>query len=469
MKKKFTSVPVRTGDEIEVKVSGLAYGGDGVAKYKNFTIFIPYSVPKDLLFAVVEIVKKNYARASVKKTLEDSPDFTVPGCPDFKKCGGCQWLNIKYNCQAEYKTNILKSMLAEEAGKKIKKIISPADPFYYRNRAQYKVAAGQKKIKLGFYAPKSHNVRDTGECLLVKKEINNIAMHTRDFLNIHKKKVVVYNEKTKNGYLRGVGVRVNKKGRVLVTFIVAKEKAEDYLYKYPEYLKKWPCDVAGVTINFNTKDTNRVFGKKEKVIYGSDVLNEEAGGLNFRLSSSSFFQVNTEMLEEMAAFVRKNTDENSRVLDIYGGVGALSLPLWEKAKEITIIESDEKAAESARDAVKTNNIINAEIINSQAETETGKIIKAKNIDTVILDPPRKGVHPRVLNALKQQKPKKIIYISCNPSTYARDINILSQLYEPSEIIPIDLFPHTYHIETMSCLRLKQYEGQQAGSRISRTS
>ncbi len=457
MKKKFSSAPVKTGEEIEVKVTDLAYGGDGVAKYKNFAVFIPYSIPGGVLLVVIEIVKKNYARAVIKKVIKDSPYFTPPKCRHFRKCGGCHWMNMKYEKQIEYKKKIFSQM----TGRVSADIMPSPKPFYYRNRAQYKLSRGPDKIVMGFYRAKSHEVEGVEGCLLLREKINEIARNTAEFLNIYKKEVAIYSERTGSGYLRGVAIRVNREGGALVTFITAKNSVKKFLYEYAAYIKKRTGKIAGVTVNINTKKINRVFGEKEKVIYGSGALEEEAGGIKFKLFSSSFFQVNPEMAEKMIDFVKRNTEKESRVLDIYGGTGMLSLPLADMAREITIVESDEKAAASAAAAIEENNLYNAEIIRGRAETEIGKIIKAKNIDTVILDPPRKGAHPDVLNAVKRQKPKKVIYISCNPATYARDINNLSELYEISELVPMDLFPQTYHIEIMSCLRLKQQKEKPA--------
>ena len=455
MKKKYNGLPVSPGQEVEAEVTDLAYGGDGVAKYKNFTIFIPYSIPGDRILAKVAAVKKNYARAVIKKTIKASPNFTIPKCPHFKKCGGCHWMNIKYEKQIEYKKKIFSQMAGCAFPGKAPDIIPSPEPFRYRNRAQYKLSSGPDKISMGFYRAKSHEVEDVGDCLLLREKINEIARHTSNFLNGHKKEVTIYNENTGDGYLRGVAVRVNRDDDALVTFITAKNSVKKFIYKYADYIKNKTGKIAGVTVNINTKETNRVFGEKETVVDGAGIIRENAAGVNFKIGASAFFQVNTLMLEKMAGFVKKHAGKNARVLDIYGGTGALSLPLAKTAKEVFIIEADEKNTVLAEGIITENNIENAGVRKGKAEKETGRMPGMKKIDVVILDPPRKGADPAILDAIKKHRVKKIIYVSCNPATFARDAKRLSDVYEIKEIIPMDLFPHTYHIEIMSCMKLSE--------------
>jgi len=456
-KKGYDSVPVKQGEEIEAEVVDLAYGGEGVAKYNNFTIFIPFAIPGDKLTVVVDEVKKNYARASIKKVVNDSPLFTIPICGHFRKCGGCQWINMKYAGQLKYKMKILETTLKKTGGLEKVKIGKPVlhpEPFYYRERAQYKLAAGSEKISLGFYRAKSHEVIDVETCYIVKEKINEIIRHTREFLNSHKKEVTVYDERTGKGYIRHISVKVNSDNEALVTFVIAKNDVREYLRKYARFIRNKTEGIKGVTVNINTEKTNRVFSDKDTALEGSMHITERIGGINFRIGPATFFQVNSAMLKKMTEFTGKHIKSGEKVIDLYGGAGALSVPFYKKASEITVVDISRKSTEDLDEIIRENEIDNVIAVNESAEKAAGRLIQEKNPDTLVLDPPRKGVHPAIIREILKNKVRNIIYISCNPVTFARDIKELGGKYEIKEVVPVDLFPHTYHIEVMSHLRLK---------------
>jgi 23S rRNA (uracil1939-C5)-methyltransferase len=456
-KKDYNKPIVSKGEEVEVEIQDLAYGGDSVAKFQGLTIFIPYAVPGSTVRAKIIEVKRNFASARVTNTLRESEIYTKPECPYFGICGGCDWLNIKYDSQKGYKVKFIRHMLENIAALpsiKINPIITYENPYFYRNRAQYKIARDGGKILMGFYRARSHEVIGVDKCLIVHPKINEIAGIISRMLNEKQKEVSVYSEVKQRGYLRHVAIRVNMQGDSLVTFVVADREAGSFIKEIEAELKEKIPGLKGIVLNMNQEQGNNVFGSREKTIWGSSYINEKAGGIDFKLDSASFFQVNAGMLEKMAEFVMKNTTEGARLLDLYGGVGALTMPSHARYSRIYNVESDRFASDKLRDTAKANNVENIEVINARAEDAIDRVLNEKNIDEVVVDPPRKGLHPRITAVLKRSGIRNIIYISCNPSTFARDIKELKENYYLKEVTPLDQFAQTYHVEIMAVLELK---------------
>jgi len=450
-KKNDLTPPVKLGQKVELEITDLAYGGNGVAKYENFTVFVPLGLPGQKITASITEVKKNYAMANMNKILAESPHFIKPVCPLFSVCGGCQWLHMDYAGQIKYKKKFIDYALKTHSGvdnPNLLEAIGYTEPLYYRERAQYKPGMDKGVPVLGFYRANSHDVVKVSECFILNKKINEAAAIISSVLEKEKKKVTVYDENTGSGYLRHVAIRVNSKNEALVTFVVTENIARDYITEAAEELNKNISGLKGVVLNINKNKGNRVFGDAEKTVWGENSLYEEFNGIKFVLESDTFFQINTGMLKHMAAFVEKHVSKGAKVLDLYGGTGALSLPLFNKASEITVVEINPRSIEQFNKVVQDNGITNASAVAGDAEKEASAIIKEKKPNVIILDPPRKGVHADVLKSIIENNTPEIIYISCNPMTFARDAKELKGHYELVETVPVDLFPQTYHVETM---------------------
>lgn len=455
-KKNNVTPPVRPGQKVELEITDLAYGGNGVAKYENFTIFVPLGLPGSKITASITEVKKNYAMANMNKILVESPHFVKPVCPLFPICGGCQWLHIDYAGQMKYKKKFIEYALKTHSGvdnPNLNEVIGYTEPLYYRDRAQYKPGVDKGVPVLGFYRANSHDVVKVNECFIVNKKINEIASIISAILEKEKKKVTVYDEKTNDGYLRHVAIRVNSKGESLVAFVVTESIARDYIDEAAKELSEKVEGIHGIVLNMNKNKGNRVFGDSEKLIWGDNFIKEQINGIEFMLEADTFFQINTGMLSHMLSFVESHVKQGAKVLDLYGGTGALSLPLYKKASEITVVEINPHSIELFKKVLSNNNITNAFAVAGDAETEASAIIKEKRPDVIILDPPRKGVHADVLKSVIENNIPEIIYISCNPMTFARDVKELKEHYELVETIPVDLFPQTYHVETMGYFRI----------------
>ncbi len=456
-KHQYEKPPLNVGDEVEVDIIDLAYGGDSVGRYRDFTVFIPYGVPGAKVRAKITEVKKNFASGNITRVVSQSPIYEKPPCPYFGKCGGCDWMNVKYGSQVAHKMQFIKFMLEKTGGipnALIQEPVKYENPLHYRNRAQYKLIIEGDRVKMGFYKARSHDVIGVDECLLLHPKINEIAAVITEALNEKRKEVTLYDERTNRGYLRHVAIRVNLQGESLVTFVANDRDIKPFVQYAADKVREKIEGLKGIVLNINTEPGNNVFADKEKLIYGQTYVTEHAAGMDFNLSSAAFFQVNATMLEKMAAFVKDNIKPGANVLDLYGGVGALTLPSRDKFKEIYVVEIDTSAAERLHEMTIKNNIKNVTVVNGRAEDAVDRFLSDARITDVVIDPPRKGIHPKILSALRRSRIQNIIYISCNPASFARDLNELKENYYLRETVPLDQFPQTYHVEIMSKLELK---------------
>jgi len=450
-------VPVAKGEEIETDIVDLAYGGDSIAKYGDFTIFLPYGVPGARVCAKILDVKKNFATGRITKVIKQSQIYENPQCPYFGECGGCDWMNVRYKNQVEYKKKIITDMVSRIAGINnvfIRQPIIYENPFYYRNRAQYKIKYENKKIKIGFFRARSHEVIAIDKCMILNDKINEIADVIENSLNEDHRGFSLYSEENKKGYLRYITVKVNSRDESLVTFVVTDRDRKKFMDNVSANLIKRIEKLKGIVLNLNRDEGNAVFGKKDISLYGKPFITESFSDIDFLLGSASFFQINFFIYEKMADYVNKNVSSGVNLLDLYGGVGALTVPLKDKVRQICVVDNERSNIDKLRNLCSRDGIKNVFPVCANAEDVVEKILYEKKIDEVVVDPPRKGLHPVVLFALKNSGVRNIIYVSCNPSTFARDVKELKEKYYLKEIIPLDQFAHTYHVELMAKLERK---------------
>ncbi len=446
------------GMEIDLTVNKLVYGGDGAGKYGETTVYVPYAIPGSRVRVRITEVKSHIAQSTIIKIITPSIIQHEPECKYFGICGGCDWMNMTYKDQKEQKLKILEELIEKVAGIKkfnILEMQTHKSEFNYRNRAEYVPVITPRGIDLGFYRSRSHEIIGVDKCLLLYPVINEIAAHIRKFFNSKVQGITLYNKKKNKGYLRHIAIRANREGRSLVTFVVNGKEAKKFLLETAEYIREKVPEITGIVVNFNMEETNDVFGGKEKILYGKPYIIETAAGLGFKLNAGAFFQVSADMLEKMSEFVKSKISKGESVLDLYGGVGALTLPLHRTIGKLTVVEVDDNSFVNLHTAVKYYGIRNAVIIKGRAEDVLERILTEGSVDTVVLDPPRRGMHPRVLTILKKYKVKKILYISCNPASFCRDISELKEAYLLNEIIPLDQFANTYHMEVMAELKIRK--------------
>ncbi|WP_234978079.1 23S rRNA (uracil(1939)-C(5))-methyltransferase RlmD [Halanaerobium kushneri] len=450
---------LKKGEIKNFKIEDLAHGGDGVARAENgMAVFISLSLPGDLVKAKITKIKKDYAFAELIEIIEAGEGRTEAPCPVYNECGGCQLQHINYQKELEFKQNNIKQLInriAEIDNFKLNEVLAADDDFRYRNKAQFPLALDDNdQITAGFYKRGSHDIVPNHNCLIQHPLINRILRITLEELN--KFQLSVYNEKTLKGLLRHLVIRVgtctNQALLVMVTngddFIDKNLIARTLMRKIPE--------LKGVVQNINSQNTNVIFGSKDILLAGENKITEYIGSTAYLISARSFFQVNTmqaQKLYDTAAKYLGNT-HNSRVIDAFSGTGSIALYLADKAEKIYAVESLKAAVKDARENAGLNNVKNVDFELGRVEDKLAKILEKNQIDSIIFDPPRKGLDQKTIQLLLKKELNKIIYISCNPATQARDLMNLKEKYRLVEIQPVDLFPQTYHIESVALLELK---------------
>lgn len=443
-------------EEIVLEITSMSSNGDGVGHFGGIAVFVPFSAVGDLLKVKILKVKNNYCFGKIVEVLEKSNHRIEIDCDGFKKCGGCNYRHINYETEAK-----LKSETVENAIKRIGKIdllpqeiIKAEDCFRYRNKAQ---APFSQDKQLGFYAGHSHRVVPftKGECLIQPKEFDEVY----NAVNLLCKDldIAAYNEETHSGILRHLYLRkAFATGEIMAVLVVNATK-----FKFENEFLGCLQNVLGenlktVLINFNTKQGNTVLGKENKVIFGNGYITDILYGVKIRISPHSFYQVNRTMAEKLYNKASEYANPQGKIiLDLYCGAGTIGLSMANKAQKVIGIEIVEQAVNDAKFNAKQGNITNAEFICADA-TKGAEILANQNIkpDVVIVDPPRKGCDKDLLNCIANRfNPERIVYVSCDPATLARDCNILQGLgYKLVEYTPVDLFPRTCHVETVALLQ-----------------
>lgn len=444
------NIPVQKNKIYSLQIHGLGHRGEGIGKIDGFTIFVEGAIPGDEIKTKIIKVKNNYAIGRLEKVIAPSTDRISPPCPIAEKCGGCQIQQIDYQKQLEYKTQLVKDNI-ERIGKIKDIIIHPTigmkDPWNYRNKAQFPIGE-EGGVVLGFYASKSHKIISTDQCLIQHPINDKIIKIVKEFINGFG--ISIYNEEQYEGLLRHVVTKVGfTTGEIMVVLVI---NGESLLHseKLVNRLKESIPNISSVYLNINKKRGNVILGKDNRLLYGKEYIVDYIGDIRFEISPLSFFQINpvqTKVLYEKA-LEYANLEGNEIVYDAYCGIGTISLFLAKKAKKVIGVEIVEQAIEDAKRNAKINNIENVEFYAGKAEEIIPKLYRqGDQADVIVVDPPRKGCDEKLLDTIIQMKPQHMVYVSCNPSTLARDLNYLEKGgFKAVEVQPVDMFPHTMHVE-----------------------
>lgn len=446
---------IKLGQRIELNIEKMASEGQGIARYNGMTIFVEKAITGEKVIAEVTKVKRDYAVADTIDVLDVSPYRTEPLCKIYDLCGGCQLQHMNYEGELIFKKNKVIDALHRigNIDADVKDVIGMENPYHYRNKAQYAVAM-DKEPEMGFYKGRSHEVIPIEECKIQNRQAEIIA---KDILNFIKEfNISIYDEKTKKGLVKHIMTRSSGSSGEVMAVLVVKEGKLPHSDELINRLKNMH-GFASLILNINPADTNVVLGDKNILLYGKDRLIDKIGGLQFYISPQSFFQVNPVQTETLYSKVHQLADLHGEelVIDAYCGVGTISLFLAQRAKRVIGIEVVKKAVLDAKENAKLNNIYNAEFVTGKSE-DVMTNLKNNGItpDVVVVDPPRKGCDLEVLNSMMDMAPYRIVYVSCNPATLARDLKILSGKYNIKEIQPIDMFPRTSHVEVVCHLQKK---------------
>ena len=443
--------------EYIVDIVDIGQGGVGIGKYEGFTVFVDGGLVQDKIKVKITKSKKNYAVGDIVEIIEKSPFRVERKCSEsLRQCGGCQIQELDYQKQLDVKTNEVKQVIGGIGGMEdvvIRDTLGMEDPFRYRNKAQFPIQKKDNMPVIGFYKKKSHDLISTDECIIQHEVNDKIIKIIKTYIRAYN--VSIYDEKTHKGLLRHLVTKVGFTTGEVMIVLVANGKKLPYLKELASVLKENIPGFKTLVVNVNTQKTNVILGKENIVAYGDGMIRDYIGELVFEISPLSFFQVNplqTEVLYNKA-LEYANLGENDTVFDIYCGIGTISLFLAQKAKKVYGIEIVEDAIKDAKRNAKINNMDNVEFYVGKAEEVVPKMYKeGKRANVVVVDPPRKGCDEKVLDTIVSMEPDRVVYVSCNPSTLARDLAYLNERgYKCHEIEPVDMFPHSVHVENVAWL------------------
>ena len=459
------------GQKLEIEIEKIVFGGEGLGRVEGFTVFVPMSVPGDKLEIDIISVKKSYARGLITRIIEPSKDRIEDlSKVSFEDFDGCDFGMLKYEKQLEYKDKMLEEVLTKISGTDLEnvqvgKIIGSDEKVNYRNKTAEPFFKKDGIIQTGFYSRKSHNVFLAKESLL-KSEIAKIIidkfLQKVNSFSGTKKEFKVFNEINNTGFLKQIMVRNNEKNEVMIIVIVNKNSQYNQLSKILEEMYDENECIKSVYISVKTEQNNVILGKNVH-LFGSQYLEEEMEGLKFKIYPNSFFQINKKqalkLYDTAIEFLNeeKNNKNNGKiyektVIDAFSGTGTIAMMLSKNIKKVIGIESVESSTLAAKLTSYENSIQNVEFVNGKVEKELPKILKRENIGAIVFDPPRRGIEEIALKSVIKNKIEKIVYISCNPATFARDVKILTENgYVLKKIMPVDMFPQTAHIEVVGLL------------------
>lgn len=442
------TAPVQKNQDLELVIDALTGEGQGIGRVDGYAVFVPYALIGERVNVHIIKVTADYAVAKLIDVIEASKDRVTPRCPAFYACGGCSLQHLNYWSQLECKRQAVQDALERLGGCKgvnVPMTLGMDDPWQYRNKGSFPIGKIDYTIFFGFYAPRSHRLVPICDCPISDPRIVSVANRVADWAN--QNKISAYNEETKRGILRHLVVRVTRNGGVMAVLVTTCK------FPHSESLISALDDVGSLYSNINSKDTNVIFGDEFKLLKGESELTDELDDMKLMVSPHSFLQVNalqTEVLYKKAIeFLQPTKDET--IADVYCGIGTISLLLSKLSKKVVGIENVPVAIEDAKKNAQMNAANNTEFICGNAEDVLPELIKnGAHFDAIVIDPPRKGCQEAVLKAIADSGVGRMVYVSCNPATMARDIKILSQWgFQPKLVQPVDMFPHTAHVECVT--------------------
>ena len=450
---------IQKNQEYVVDIIDNGFEGEGIAKIDNFTIFIPGTIKGEKVRVLIVKVLSSHGFGKIVEIIEKSQARQDVDCNTYKRCGGCNLRHVKYEETLKMKQNAVQSLVNKTLKNKlqVKETVGMENPLHYRNKAQYPIGINKKgEPVIGVFANRTHEVIPIDNCLIQNKKSEEIAKFIIEF--IKEKNISIYDEKTGKGLVRHIVTKVGiKTGEIMCVIVInghkipnENELVENLKTRYPE--------IKAIVKNINMKNTNVILGQENINLYGNGYIEDILGEYKFQISPLSFYQVNpvqAEKLYNLGVSMAEIT-KNDVVFDLYCGIGTISLFMSKFAKKVYGIEIVEEAVKMAKENAKNNNVSNTEFFAGDVEIVLDDLINNKGLkaDVVMFDPPRKGLDKKSIDNILNIRPKKIVYISCNPATLIRDLADFENEYDIKTIIPVDMFPFTSHVECCSVLQLK---------------
>jgi 23S rRNA (uracil1939-C5)-methyltransferase len=458
-KRDKASIPVKIGDRPELIIESLAGGGEAIARHDGYTLFVPYAVPGDRIRAKIISTKPGYGRALIEEVLEAGPTRVVPRCPVFASCGGCQWQGLDYPGQVEWKTRLVAEALQRFGGIDPAGVLQPTiaspEPWHYRNKVHWAVSKQGKQWSIGLYEVRSHQIVDAETCGIQSPLINEILAAVRVILTEFA--IAPYDEATGRGWLRSIFAKAGHKTGETMLGLVTRTADFSQRDRFIAAVRERLPNLTTFVQNVHPSAGNKLMGDETITLFGPGVIREHVGPLEFEISARSFFQVNSatiDILYDQAARAA-GVEAGPRVVDAYSGTGSIALYLAARgAKEVVGIEIVGPAVEDANASATRNGLSEkTRFVAGAVESQLPKLVKdGLEADVVVLDPPRKGCEPSVLETVAAMKVPKVVYVSCDPTTLARDLKIMAGLgYRTERVQPVDMFPQTAHVENVATL------------------
>lgn len=473
-------------DIVRLTISDIGTDGEGIGKVDGYTLFVKDAVIGDTINARVIKLKKNYGYGRLMEVIEPSKDRVEPVCPVARQCGGCQIQQMSYDAQLDFKRKLVEGNLRRIGGFSdidVLPVIGMDEPYHYRNKAQYPVGCDKNgNVVIGFYAGRTHCIIDNQDCAIGARENAKILTAIRDYIN--ENKVSVYDENTGKGAVRHILIRKGyHTGQVMVCIVVNGESLphEDRLVAkltglefYNETDEKTNSvkgletadsvkgqavpNISSVMININRENTNVILGDRCRTLWGKDYIEDSINGITFQISPLSFYQVNPVQTEKLygKALEFAGLTGNEVVWDMYCGIGTISLIMATRAKKVYGVEIVPAAIENAKNNARINGLHNAEFYVGKSEEIAPKLAEQGAVpDVIVVDPPRKGCDEALLDTIVKMQPDRVVYVSCDSATLARDLKYLAARgYEVKTVQPVDQFCHTVHVETVCLLSRK---------------
>ena len=450
------AAPVRTGDEVELQIDSLAYGGNGVGRLNGFVVFVRGALPGDRVRAKVGKVKRGFAEAAAQSVLEPSPHRVAAPCPHFGVCGGCRFQDLDYEMQAAAKAQQVRDALTR-IGRIAEPPLEPIEPaaslYHYRNKLEYSFSQQEDGVSLGFHrAGRWDEVIGIDVCLLTTDLGNAIRDAVRDWAR--EEQLEPYDQATGTGYLRHLVVREGRNtGQALVVLVTAPGERFEAGY-FADVLRRFP-EVRSVHWAINDTPAEQT-NLPTRLLWGDEAIEETILGLRFRIRPNAFFQTNTEMAERLYELARDYAGLTGaqNVYDLYCGTGTIGLALAGQARHVWGLEISEEAVACAIENAELNGIANASFFAGNVGQAIEELVEEAGApDLVVVDPPRAGLAGKALKRVGAVGAPRIVYVSCNPTTLASDVKVLSEEfdYELRRCRPVDMFPHTPHVESVSLL------------------
>ena len=449
---------IKKNDEYIVKIVDNGYQGEGIAKIDGMTIFIDNVLKGEKVKIKILKVLKNQCYAKAIEVIEKSANRNEPDCLVYGKCGGCNLRHINYKETLNLKKSIVENSLNKMGidNIEVKKCIGMEKPYNYRNKLQYPVGIYKDEPVMGVFAKRSHNIISNKYCNIQNPLTQLIAKDVFKF--IVENNIPLYNEANGTGEIRHIYLRIGIKTNEVMLVLVTNKSKITKEQELVEFITNKYKEIKTVVKNINTESTNVILGQENEILYGNGYITDYLLGNKFKISPMSFYQVNPIQTEKLYTIAIKMAELTGKeiIFDLYCGIGTIGICALKYSKYLYGIETVPQAIEDAIENSKINNINNAKFIVGNVEEELPKLIQNNSIkpDVVFIDPPRKGCDNTAIETLLKINPKKIVYISCNPATLARDLVKLQEKYKIKEVQPVDMFPFTSHVEVCALLELK---------------